>query len=172
MDRHILQALCVEYTPRLAAFFRRNAVASDEIADLVQECFVVLCRRHAAILDGKVGPFLYGIARKLLMAHRRKSREAAARLVRLTQESTHSHAASSADTPDNLAAQQEGIGKLLTAIEKLPERQKQVIRLVHFQGLSRAEAAKTAGIAERTIRYVEKRAIEQLRRILANVGHP
>jgi len=163
LDRRSLQDLCDEYTPRLAVFFARNAVASHEVADLVQECFLVLCRRHEAVLGGKAGPFLYGIARNLLMAHRRKSHDAAARMAQLAQDAAHSHAASSADTPHNLAAQQEQTGKLLTAVERLPDHQKEVIRLVHFQGLSRAEAAREMGVTRQTLHVHEQRALETLR---------
>jgi len=153
-------------TPRLAALFRRNAVASHEIADLVQECFVVLCRRHEAVLGGKAGPFLYGIARNLLMAHRRKSHDAAARRAQLAQETAYSHAASPGDTPYTLAAQQEQTKKLLAAVERLPDRQKEAIRLVHFEGMSRAEAARQMGVTLQNLHGHELRALGKLRMAL------
>ncbi|MCX5769223.1 MAG: sigma-70 family RNA polymerase sigma factor [Candidatus Hydrogenedentes bacterium] len=168
MDKARLQDLCKQYSPRLAAFFQRNAVPSSEVADLVQECFVVLCRRHDSVSDRKAGQFLYGIARNLLMAHRRKANRAAAQLACFTRESAHSNMAAPADNPRDRAAQQMENEKLLAAVENLADRQKKVIRLVYFKNLSRAEAAREMGVTWQTLHIHEQVALERLRGILTS----
>jgi len=56
---------------------------------------------------------------------------------------------------------------LRAAVEKLPEREKQVIALRYFHGLTQQAAARILHVSQVQISRVERRAIEQLREMLA-----
>ena len=56
---------------------------------------------------------------------------------------------------------------LRAAVEKLPERERQVIALRYFHGLTQQAAARILHVSQVQISRVERRAIEQLREMLA-----
>ena len=56
---------------------------------------------------------------------------------------------------------------LRTAVEKLPEREKQVIALRYFHGLTQQAAARILHVSQVQVSRIERRAIEQLRNMLA-----
>lgn len=56
---------------------------------------------------------------------------------------------------------------LRTAVEKLPEREKQVIALRYFHGLTQQAAARILHVSQVQVSRIERRAIEQLRDMLA-----
>ncbi len=56
---------------------------------------------------------------------------------------------------------------LRAAVEKLPEREKQVIALRYFHGLTQQATARILHVSQVQISRVERRAIEQLREMLA-----
>ena len=55
---------------------------------------------------------------------------------------------------------------LRAAVEKLPEREKQVIALRYFHGLTQQAAARILHVSQVQISRIERRAIEQLREML------
>ena len=133
---------------------------------VLPECFVILCRRHETVPDGKAGPFLFGTARKVLMAHRRKLRHAALMLARLMSETVQSKTSACEVTPRDLIDKSMRAETLLAAIDSLSDRQKEALRLVHFQNLSRAEAARKMAIKWQTLHVHEQVALERLRGLL------
>ena len=56
---------------------------------------------------------------------------------------------------------------LRPAVEKLPEREKQVIALRYFHGLTQQAAARILHVSQVQVSRIERRAIEQLRDMLA-----
>ena len=56
---------------------------------------------------------------------------------------------------------------LRAAVEKLPEREKQVIALRYFHGLTQQAAARILHVSQVQVSRIERRAIEQLRDMLA-----
>jgi len=56
---------------------------------------------------------------------------------------------------------------LRAAVEKLPERERQVIALRYFHGMTQQSAARILHVSQVQISRIERRAIEQLREMLA-----
>jgi len=56
---------------------------------------------------------------------------------------------------------------LRAAVEKLPERERQVIALRYFHGMTQQAAARILHVSQVQISRIERRAIEQLREMLA-----
>jgi RNA polymerase sigma-70 factor (ECF subfamily) len=64
--------------------------------------------------------------------------------------------------PGERALRNEEIARLESAIESLPEEQREVLTLAHFVGLSRAEIAKQLGKTEEGVRSMLHRAMARL----------
>jgi len=55
---------------------------------------------------------------------------------------------------------------LREAIDKLPEREKKVLRLRYWRGMTQDRAAKVLGVSQVQVSRLERRAVEQLRTLL------
>ena len=55
---------------------------------------------------------------------------------------------------------------LREAIDKLPEREKQVLGLRYWRGMTQDKAAKVLGVSQVQVSRLERRAVEQLRKLL------
>ena len=56
---------------------------------------------------------------------------------------------------------------LRTAIERLPERERQVLLLRYYKGLTQTQSAKVLGVSQVQVSRLERRAIEKIRKILS-----
>ena len=65
---------------------------------------------------------------------------------------------------------QEEINGVLQAIQTLPEREKDILRLKHHHGLETKEIALETGLAESTIRVLLGRARQHLKHLLYEGG--
>jgi RNA polymerase sigma-70 factor (ECF subfamily) len=55
------------------------------------------------------------------------------------------------------------------AVERLPEEEREVVNLVYYDGLSRAEAAREVGVSAKTVRRRWDAALVKLHRVLKAV---
>jgi RNA polymerase sporulation-specific sigma factor len=55
---------------------------------------------------------------------------------------------------------------LRQAIEKLPEREKNVIKLRYFHGLTQDRASKVLGVSQVQVSRIEKKALQSLKTLL------
>lgn len=55
---------------------------------------------------------------------------------------------------------------LKTALEKLPEKQRQVLQLAYFQGYSQTEIARTMKVSQMHISRLQRKALSQLRELM------
>lgn len=58
--------------------------------------------------------------------------------------------------------------ELYAAIAKLTPRQKELIEMIYFDGMTQEEAAKKFGVAQATVSVTLERAIENLKKIMKN----
>jgi RNA polymerase sigma-70 factor, ECF subfamily len=108
------------------AYVRRR-VAEDAVDDVVSETFLVCWRKLDRVPDDPL-PWLYAVARKTIANHRRKlARQAPPR-------------AAVGGDPEPV-----GDGALAAAFAALSERDREVLRLVAWEGLSLREASVVLG---------------------------
>ena len=55
---------------------------------------------------------------------------------------------------------------LRSALEELPERERQVLLLRYYKGLTQTQSAKVLGVSQVQISRLERRAVDRLRQIL------
>jgi RNA polymerase sigma-70 factor (ECF subfamily) len=137
------EQIYAEHRDAVQAYVRRRAPA-DVVDDVVADVFVVCLRRIDDVPDTAL-PWLYAVARKTLANERRK-RERALPL-----------AAAPAFDPEPV-----GDKTLASAFAQLSERDREVLRLVAWEGLSLRDAATVLGCSAVACRVRYHRAKARL----------
>jgi len=140
-----------EHREAVQAFVRRRAPQSV-VEDVVSETFLVCWRKLERVPDEPL-PWLYAVARKTLANQRRK-------LAR--QEAT----AAPATAPTAAAPEPVGDSSLAAAFAALSERDREVLRLIAWEGLSLGQAAVVLGCSAVACRVRYHRAKARLARRL------
>ncbi len=140
-----------EHREAVRAYVRRRAPEAV-VDDVVSDTFVV-CLRKIDRVPAEPLPWLYAVARKTLANERRKR-------VRV------------AHGPEVLAEEPAPVGDstLATAFNALSERDREVLRLVAWEGLSLADAATVLGCSAVACRVRYHRAKSRLASRLATVA--
>jgi|SRR5580692_2369540 RNA polymerase sigma factor (sigma-70 family) len=134
--------------PALMQYLRRNWRRKDDIPDLRNDIYVQVYEVALQNIPDKPQQFVVTIARNLLIDRLRRERivpmEAVADLDAL-------HAALDAPSPENATIARDELRLLQTALERLPQRTREVIVMRRVEGLSRAEISVRLGISQETI---------------------
>lgn len=134
-------------------------VGPDDAPDLLGETMVVAWRRvrELPVEDERCRMWLFGIARGTLLNHARGQRRRWALADRIRSNPSDERSSPPADAGNDVR----------DAIERLNPDLSEIVRLVHWDGLSLAEAAEVIGIGASTARGRYARAKEQLRAALS-----
>jgi RNA polymerase sigma factor (sigma-70 family) len=158
-DPAAFRELYERYATRIRGYHLRRSGDPDAAYDLTAETFAQawLSRtRFRDQADGSAGPWLYGIARHVLLVsvrQRRIEQQACDRLGILTR------AERAAGEPDE--SWLEGLDE---ALASLPEAQQDAIRLRIVEDLTYDEAASRAGASPEVVRSRVSRGLGSLRR--------
>jgi RNA polymerase sigma-70 factor (ECF subfamily) len=132
----------------LAYVLRRTSPAVAD--DVVAEVFLVAWRRRDD-MPGAALPWLLGVARKVLANRRRSEQRALALRHRLASEH-ESVAAATGDDGDEL---------VIRALGRLPDRDREILMLLAWDGLSQTEVAEVLGVRKNTVAVRLHRARER-----------
>ncbi len=153
-----LRALQKEHGPSLLAYFARRIEPPEDAAVLLNELLEVVWRRasSAPAEPEELRMWMFGIARNLVLSQHRGWRRRAALAERLR---------------DELASREPMIDDargfmVRRAVRALPEAQRELIRLVHWDGFSLTEAAQLTGVSPSTARSRYQLARRRLAREL------
>ena len=164
-----LTALLEATAPDLLRYLVRRVLPREDAADVLNETLLVAWRRRTDCPgdDEAARMWLFGIARRTLATHRRSRGRATGLTQRLREELGSPTTALTAGYPGDDAS--ERAREVREAIVALPARQRELVRLVHWDGFSLTDAAQVAGMRASTARTHYQRA----RRALADVlGEP
>jgi RNA polymerase sigma-70 factor, ECF subfamily len=134
--------------------YAARRVPADSVQDVVSETFLVAWRRFGQ-LRGEPLPWLLGIARRTAANQRRAGQRRQALVQRLTAEPSAAG--------DPVVAHQ----GLLLALAALPERDREALMLVAWDGLDNNAAAAVMGCSKTTFAVRLHRARRRLARELA-----
>lgn len=135
------------------AYLQRRVRLAEDAADLLSEVFVIAWRKVDLLpaADERLRMWLFVTARNVLANHQRGSRRAddlavALRTQLAEQLRTRPSSSSSPEVED--------------ALDALPPAQRELVRLVHWEGFSLAEAAQMTDVTPSTARsrYAAARA--------------
>jgi RNA polymerase sigma-70 factor (ECF subfamily) len=141
----------------LLAYLLRRSDSAEDAADLFAETYLIAWRRLDAIpARDQARPWLFGVARKLLLKGASRRRSHNALVDRLAQEV---RAARAAIAPADV----DGRDALRSALEALPEIDREMLTLAAWEGLTPAEIATVIGRSPNVVRVRMHRARARLR---------
>ncbi len=152
---------------KLMQFLRHNWRNASDISDLRQEVYARVLAAAREQVPDNAEHFLFVCARNLLI--NRVKREQIVPMETFADLDVLG-LASDAPEPDRQLIEQEELHRLETAIEQLPARTRQAIKLAYFEGLNRTEIAKRMGVSRRTASEFVSNGIVSLVDILSDVS--
>jgi len=150
---------------RLAFGYLRN---HEEALDAVQEAFIKIYKARRT-WEPRANPFTWAyriVANQCVDLLRKRKNAPSASLDQDESPEARTLADEKAVDPLLLQVQREERQKVMDAILKLPQRQKEIIMLRHYEELSLQEIADLQGCALGTVKSALHRAVASLRGIL------
>lgn len=147
----------------LLHYFERRVDRREDAADLLADAMLQAWRRADALPNEaeRQRMWLFTIASNVLANQRRADRRRTALVERLRSQLR----------PDQVPDTSEGVD-VRDAVQRMPEAQRELLMLVHWDGLSIAEAAEVLGLNASTARSRHAAALQQLRLALSDVQAP
>jgi RNA polymerase sigma-70 factor (ECF subfamily) len=145
---------------RILDYLARRVDDPEDAADLFGDAYLVAWRKRRSMPadEESARKWLYVVARNTLLNHYRSKKRRRALTESLRREMTR---ALDVAPPDDEAVE------IREAIASLPPAQAELVRLVHWDGLSLVDAAEVMGVGASTARSRYATAKENLRRALA-----
>lgn len=166
-DAAIFKRLFEAYFDRLFRYAYRYLESADEAQDLVHDIFLTVWRQRRSIgLQRDLRTYLYVTTRnRALDRLRRRKVEARYHRRRAAAEAAEPEAELAPDPAAELESR-ERAAAIQQAIDALPARQREVLRLRWEAHLSYNEVAEALGISPKTVAVHLTRALAQLRQAL------
>jgi len=149
-----------EHGQAIYRYVRFHLPSADEAEDVTAETFLKAFRaaeRYEASRGG-VRTWLFRIARNCIRDHQRR-----ARVRRHIPIGNMRDLTSDAPSPEERVLWEEQVGRLLEAVSRLSERDRELISLRYGSGLDTAAIAETLGVRESAVRTRLWRALTRLR---------
>ncbi|MGP3957113.1 RNA polymerase sigma factor [Nonomuraea sp. 3N208] len=157
------EAVYTQTYEHILGYAMRRCDSPEDAADVVAEAFAIAWRRVDALpAGGEARLWLYGIARNVLANHRRSRHRRQER-----------HMALDAEIADLYARSPESgieLSAIARALRELPEDDRELIMLVAWEGLDRAQIASVLGCSRNAVRIRLHRARKRLSKALAVAG--
>ena len=146
----------------LLAYLLRRAGSAEEAADLLAETYLIAWRRLDGIPGGaETRPWLFGVARNLLLKGATRRRSHGVLVERLAGEL---RTAGAVPPPVDV----EDRDRLLAALAGLPEVDREILTLSAWEDLTPSEIAGVVGTSANTVRVRLHRARARLRQELGS----
>ena len=159
MDENEFEQLYAEHWRAVLGYALRRTGSPADAADVASEVFLVVWRRREEVLGcSDFRPWLFGVARNVLLNHRRGER----RRERLGTLLLSAVGEQRPDTADVVVDRDQN-KVLIDAVRSLPEPDRELVTLVSWEGLSPAEAAVALQMNPVTARVRLHRARKRLR---------
>ncbi|HEY8652844.1 MAG TPA: sigma-70 family RNA polymerase sigma factor [Dermatophilaceae bacterium] len=159
MDETEFEQLYADHWREVLGYALRRTGSPADAADVASEVFLVVWRRRAEVPRAEdFRPWLYGVARNVLLNHRRgeRRRDRLGALLLSAVDEQHP------DTAD-VVVDRDQHQRLIDAVRGLSEADRELVTLVSWDGLSPAEAAMALQMNPVTARVRLHRARKRLR---------
>lgn len=148
-----------EHGEELQRYLTRRLNCAQTAADLTQEVFLRLMRSESAGSVNNPRAYLYRIASNLLADHFR----GVTQQPRLVGPSLWEMVPDETPSPERTLLSRDEVRRLERAIDRLPPRQREILLLHKFEGLSYRVIAERLGISENTVMVHMMRALARCR---------
>jgi RNA polymerase sigma-70 factor, ECF subfamily len=150
---------------RVFSFVLRRTHDRDLAEEIVAETFLIAWRRSENLPDEPL-PWLFGTARRVLANHTRYTKRRSRHGDKVPLEYVELH-----DPSSSLADQVADREAFLTAFAAIRDKDRQVLQLVAWDGLSSGEAAEVLGLTKPVFTLRLHRARRRLLKEMAAHGH-
>jgi RNA polymerase sigma-70 factor, ECF subfamily len=151
--------LCEAHTATVLAYALRR-VPREDAADVVAETFLVAWRRLDELDDEHALPWLYAVARRVLLAQQRAARR---------QQAIAERVAAAEPAPFSPTSGTPASRRVLEALAGLSERERDVLMLAAWEELPGRDAARALGCSATAYRIRLHRARRRLRERLGEL---
>lgn len=161
-DDREFDALFEAHYPELRRYVMRRIEDGGGAEDVLAETFAIAWRRRGRMPEPAI-PWLFAICRRVIANRRRSAKRRARLFIRL--------AGTRIDLgrdPAEVLAERSDIAR---AFSELSDSQREVLRLVAWEGLSAADAAGVLGCSSGAFRVRLHRARSELAKRLGEAGH-
>ncbi len=154
VDTADIEAFVRSIANEILAYFARRVFPGEDAADCLSETLLVLWRRRDRLPSDQSErrAWSYGIAHRVLAAHRRTGARQLTLATRLREELQHRPIAP--ESTDDVA---------ITALASLPKRDQELVSLIVWEGFTITQAATVIGIRADAARARYSRARRTLR---------
>jgi RNA polymerase sigma-70 factor, ECF subfamily len=160
LDREArFRRVCEAHTAAVLAYALRRT-SREDAADVVAETFLVAWRRLDDVDERTALPWLYAVARRVLLSQQRSTRR---------QEAIAERVAAELPEPSEIPL---GSPRVLAALAALSEAEREVLMLAAWEELSSAKAARVLGCSATAYRIRLHRARKRLRERLDSRAQP
>lgn len=150
----------------LLAYIVRRSQSAEDAADVLAETYLVAWRKLDAIPAGdRARLWLFGVARNLLLKGASRRRSSQALVARLADELRSAYT-------QHAPVEDERSSALRAALAALPERQREIVLLTAWEGLTPKQIAAVTGAPVNIVRVRLHRARTRLKRELATSLRP
>ena len=132
----------------LTQFLRRSGRSKSDIDDLIQDVYVRVCEAAAKEIPDPAKPFVFTVARNLLIDRLRREHVVP---IETVEDLDALNVAIDAPGPDQALIAREELRRVQAALDQLPRRAREAVVLRKVEGLSGKEIGQRMGIAERTV---------------------
>ncbi len=166
-DQDAYRRLLQEIAPYIRSLVVKSQRDAADVEDAVQDVLLTVhAVRHTYDSARPFGPWLVAIANRRIIDRLRRQGRTSARETALTDED-ETFAAPEANYDERASADR----VLSEAIERLPQGQRDAIRLLKLQEMSLKEAASVSGMSVAALKVATHRAMKSLRRMFIDSDH-
>jgi RNA polymerase sigma-70 factor, ECF subfamily len=163
-DSDAYRRLLEEITPYLRSLATRRHRDPNDIEDALQDILLTVhAIRHTYDPARPLGPWLVAIANRRLIDRLRRQGRLRSRESPLAPEH-ETFPAGPANMDDEISDRR----ALHAAVDKLPDRQRQAVRLLKLKEMSLKEAAVATGMSVAALKVATHRALSSLRKLLSD----
>lgn len=161
MDKQEYTSIYTEYRPKVLGFVRSKVTSSADVDDIVQTVFLKVYSHLEKYDAGKasLSTWIYTITRNTVYDYLRERRD------RPALELLDSTAASEEEVYESVM-RRETLEELASALEKLPQNQRDIIILLYYKNIERKSVAQMLGMTYGQLRYLHDKAIHRLSELL------
>lgn len=146
------------YEKPLIRFAMQYASSQQLAQDIVQDCFLKLCKADWDKVAQNVRPWLYKVCRnRALEIIRKESRMSEFDDIRLEQTTD------SALPPDMAVERRDSFRQAMSLMTKLPTKEQEVLKLKYQQSLTYKEISEVTGLTVTNIGFILHTALKELR---------
>ncbi|HEX6810192.1 MAG TPA: RNA polymerase sigma factor [Planctomycetota bacterium] len=164
----VFEILVRDHSAMLLSFLRSLLRAADLVDDLFQETMLTAWRRLPDYdRERPFGPWLRGIAVRLVLKHRERHARGAVTCEPEVLEALELRYRAAAASPETFAAVAE---RLQQCLQSLPQKLRDVIGFVYEQGMRLCDAARAIEVSEEAAKKRVQRGRQQLAECLRRNG--